>query len=247
MKKIKLTQGKYAIVDDDDFDYLNQFKWQAQKSTKGDLYYASRCVLKYKIIDGEKWFNRKTIRMHNEVMCGQLNIDHIDGDGLNNTKNNLRQSTVSQNMRNRRSKGTKTSKYKGVNQRGVSNQWRASIHCGEKLHHLGTYSSEIDAAIAYNLAAIKFHGEFASLNKLNYEEGYIPQKIKTHKTPNRSSKYRGVCLIKSTNKWQSSIRVNDKLVHIGTFESEEAAAEAYNESVLKYQMGKASINIINNN
>jgi hypothetical protein len=245
MKKIKLTQGKYALVDEEDYERLNQFKWQAQKSTKGNLYYATRCILKYKIIDGEKWFNRRTVRMHNEVMDGLLNIDHIDNDGLNNTKNNLRHSTISQNMMNRRTNGTKTSKYKGVNQRGISNQWRAAICFSNKLHNLGTYSSETDAAIAYNIAAVKMHGDFASLNDVKYKNGYIPQKIKTHKTPNRSSIYRGVCFIKSTKKWQSSIKVNNKLIHIGTFENEELAAKAYNEAAIKYHKENASINNVN--
>jgi hypothetical protein len=252
MKTIQLSRGKFALVDDEDFDYLNQFKWTAQKSTKGDLWYATRSVRKKIIHNGEIYWNTKIVSMHREILGLTFNDteimgDHVNNDTLDNQRHNLRKATVTQNMKNRRSKGTKTSKYKGVNQRGVANQWRATIHNGEKIIHLGTFASETDAALAYNLAAIEFHGEFANLNNVEHTKDYIPQRIKTHKIPNTTSKYRGVCFVKSTNNWQTSIKANGRIIHIGIYKTELDAAQAYNNAAKEYHGNIASLNAVNGN
>ncbi len=250
MKTIPLTQGKFAIVDDEDFEELSKYKWYAQKATLAHLFYARRNVRKRLVIDGEIYWNSKWIFMHRHLMKGikqETFVDHADNDTLNNQKGNLREATVVENMRNRRSKGTSTSKHKGVNQRGASGQFRAAIHVGDKIIALGTFETEEDAAVAYNIAAKKYHGAFANLNKVDTPEGYEPKRHKHHKTPKQSSIYRGVCFVKDSGNWQASLRVDNKTKHIGTYKTEEDAARAYNEYTIKHKISYASLNEIKYN
>lgn len=154
MKNIKLTQGKFAIVDDDIFDYLNQWKWNAYES-KG-TYYARRTDCTNKI-----YTNISMHRLIIEAKKGTI-VDHKDGNGLNNTKDNLRICTNRQNAINRRGWGT--SKYLGVSFEKESNKWRARINTGTKKINIGRFDIEENAAIAYNIFAEKHHGEFARFN-----------------------------------------------------------------------------------
>jgi len=155
-KEIQLTQGKVAIVDDEDFEYLNQWKWYANNN------YAIRSftVSKSKVL---------RISMHREIMKPQKGfvIDHLDGNGLNNQKNNLRICTNSQNLMNRVKNINNTSGYKGVRLHNLSKKWRAQIWLNSKYYHIGLFNDIKDAARAYNEAAIKYHGEFANLNKID--------------------------------------------------------------------------------
>lgn len=163
MKKIKLTQGKFALVDDEDFEWLNQFKWFAAKS-KGN-YYAHRSV---RLKKGE---NQKTIRMHREIMNTPVGMetDHMDHDTLNNQKCNLKICTVLQNSKNKiiHKKKKNGIKYKGVD-KSSANSYGAHIYYNGKSLHLGSYRTEVDAALAYNKKAIELHGEFVYLNKIIY-------------------------------------------------------------------------------
>ncbi len=164
MKKISLTRGEFALIDDEDFEYLNQFKWMCQvhKTKYRILKYAARCLPAPGGID------RKKIQMHREVLKTTLHIDHRDGDGLNNQKENLRPCTHKQNAQNRRKKLNTTSKYKGVclnkvkkkNGDGYYEYWVASSF---RLF-IGTFKTEIEAAKAYDKYAKETYGEFAKLN-----------------------------------------------------------------------------------
>lgn len=156
MKKIKLTQGKYALVDDEDFARVNQHKWHAQKL--GSNWYArGRCgnrVLK--------------VFMHRFIMNAPKGkyLDHIDGNGLNNQKLNLRFATCQENNRNRKKTPGCTSDYKGVHWSTCKRKWRACIKVDYGRIHLGRFDLEPSAAIAYNRAAVKYFGKFAKLNEL---------------------------------------------------------------------------------
>lgn len=241
MKEIKLTKGYVALVDDADYDFLNQWKWCAN-GIKLNIY-AKRAVRKKIVINGDNYFASTLISMHRVIMGvdeKNIFIDHIDGNGLNNQRSNLRCCTQIQNSRNRRFTGTKTSIYKGVHQKGIANQWRANINTVDGVLHLGTYATEKEAAVAYNIAAIKYFGEFANLNKI--EESIIPVKIKTFKIPNKSSQYRGVSFHKKDKAWQAAIKVNNKAIYLGRFSNEVDAAICYNEAAIKYLGKDARLN-----
>jgi len=157
MKIIPLTQGKATLVDDEDFEFLNQFKWYAHKCR--NTYYVQRG---YKKEDGKLG----NIHMHRIIMDIKNNkqIDHIDHNGLNNQKSNLRICNHKQNMRN--STGFGKSKFKGINlQRGK--YFAAHISINGKTKHLGSFKTEIEAAKKYDEAAKMYYGEFANLNFKN--------------------------------------------------------------------------------
>jgi hypothetical protein len=161
MKEIKLTQGKVSIVDDEDFGWLNQWKWYARWS--GHHWYAVRSDFSEQ--------KRRTIHMHRAIIerhgfyLKGFDVDHINNNGLNNCLNNLRPATRSQNHQNRhRTKGT--SKYKGVSWRSKNQKWQTCIKINSHTIYLGDFDTEKEAAEIYNQAAIKLFGEFACLNNL---------------------------------------------------------------------------------
>lgn len=161
MKIIEINSRKHGyfevLVDDEDYEYLNQFKWRiliCGTKTKS-IYVQSEIVKSNK---------KKTVTMHKFLLGDKLGyfIDHIDHNGLNNQKYNLRFSTRSQNGANRRPSGF--SKYLGVHFDKYRNTWRASITFNKKTYKLGRFETEIEAAIAYDKKAREFHGQFANLN-----------------------------------------------------------------------------------
>jgi hypothetical protein len=169
MKKIKLSQtgkykGKYAaIVDDEDYEYLNQWKWFIVKSR--NTYYARRNIK-------DKNGKILVLNMHRVIMNASklMQVDHFDHNGLNNQKHNLKLCTNSENQMNREGWGKK--RYKGVSvkisyYKGKEYaQIRARITVSGKNIHLGNFNTEAEAALAYNNAALKYHKQFARLNKM---------------------------------------------------------------------------------
>jgi hypothetical protein len=156
MKEIKLTQGKVAIVDDDDFDYLSQFKWCANKH--GKTFYAERADYSH----GKP----KILYMHRVIIQtpSNMQVDHIDFNGLNNMKVNLRNCTHSQNIMNQRPNLNNSSKYKGVWWNKEKNKYHSQIRANQKRISIGYFTNEEDAAKAYDKIAKIYHGEFANLN-----------------------------------------------------------------------------------
>lgn len=154
---IPLTQGKFAIVDDFNYEWLNQWKWFALKNV--NVFYAVRNVGKHP--------HQELIRMHREILGLKLNddkqADHRNGNGLDNRKFNLRLCTNSQNQHNQHSiRGI--SKYKGVSWDKRSKKWKAKIQFERKRIHIDQFDSEIEAAKAYDTKALELFGEFAYLN-----------------------------------------------------------------------------------
>jgi hypothetical protein len=170
---IKLACGKIAQIDEEDIIlFEGRRTWKAH-------------------FDGLNWYVRrftfinkksKTIYLHREIMGvtdRKILIDHIDGNGLNNQKSNLRTCTHAQNRQNSRvnKSDKKSSKYKGITlikykvkcREGgfeIRKRWEARINHNKKRTYIGAFSTEIEAALAYNKKAIEYHGEFACLNEI---------------------------------------------------------------------------------
>lgn len=157
MKEIKLTQGKVALVDDEDFEELNKYKWCAHN--EGGRTYATG-------YNKESFRNYKHPKMHRVIMkpLNGEDIDHVDGDGLNNQRNNLRTCTHQQNLMNSRKRKGCSSIFKGVTWHKKLHKWRAYIVLNSKQIALGCYSFEEDAARAYDKKALELFGDFALLN-----------------------------------------------------------------------------------
>jgi hypothetical protein len=151
MFKIQLNQSKFAIVDAEDYDWLNQWKWSYSR-------YAIRTTKE----------DRRTISMHRFIMDAPegMEVDHINGDKLDNRRCNLRICTHQQNTCSRHRSTKKSSKYQGVSWNKEHKKWVAQIGINGKRINLGRFLLEEDAARAFDKAAKELHGEFARLNQI---------------------------------------------------------------------------------
>lgn len=155
-REMPLTQGYVAIVDDADWELACKHFWQIRKS--GHLRYAQTVIYSAG--------TQRVIKMHRVIMgagAGQI-VDHIDGNGLNNTRANLRFVTPSESMMNTRKRQNCTSQFKGVYWSTERQCWRVEMHKNYKKITLGSFANELDAARAYDTAARKHFGEYAHLN-----------------------------------------------------------------------------------
>ncbi len=157
-RRIYLGENEWTILDQQDYCRLKHFKWVINGN--GTKFYAARFI---KIGPGKA----KIMRLHREIMNPPegLLVDHKNGDSLDNRRANLRLATHSQNTCNSRKTSSETSsRFRGVTFKKHIRKWAARIKYLGKEIYLGVFDSEIDAARAYDRAAIKYHGEFARLN-----------------------------------------------------------------------------------
>ncbi len=235
MRIIRSVSGDSILVDDEDYERLTKYRWY---STNG---YAQR-------YNGG---NRKPflIRMNREIMehyghnIEGLKVDHKDLNGLNNTKLNLRKATHPQNLWNRPKPPNNTSGYKGVSWHKKGEFYVAYITANKKRIRLGCYDDSIEAAKAYDKAAIKLHGEFARLNfPIGTNLDVKPRKTIIQK--NSTSGYRGVSYRKDSRKWRAEFHHRGKKMIVGLFTTAIEAAKAYNETAIKYLGNEARLNVI---
>lgn len=148
MKKIKLSQNKYALVDDGDYDYLNEWKWSFS-----DMAYGGKAYRKE---------GTKGIYMHRQIMEAPttLEVDHINHNTLDNRRANLRLATRSQNAANRRVQINNVTGVKGVYYDKRRDHWIAYAKKDGKRYYAGSFSTILDAARAYNKLAFELHGEY---------------------------------------------------------------------------------------
>ncbi len=158
INEIPLTQRMVTIVDEEDYAYLNQWKWHTLKVEK--LCYAARSIKQGK--------GSNQILMHRQLLDVPKGkeIDHKDGDGLNNCRSNLRICNHQQNHFNLRNRINTSSIYKGVYWDKDKRRWRATLVVGGEKKRLGRFKDELQAALAYNQAATVYFGEYARLNIL---------------------------------------------------------------------------------
>lgn len=246
-KRIPLSQGKIALVDDADYQWLSQWNWTCWNRGRGTSYamrhdYSAKpyeCIYMHRLIlgleDGE---------------CA----DHVNRNGLDNRRCNLRKATPSQNMCNAKIQRTRRSPYKGVFQ--CHHKWVARIQ-GE---YLGRFWTPEEAAYVFDQAALRQYGEFARINGITREQlAQAREKAKelesnfvssihlgyAKKRSGTFSRYVGVSHSKTKKlPWRAEIRIKGKHHFLGHFATEIEAAHAFNEAAVKYRGERARLNVI---
>jgi hypothetical protein len=219
--------------DDEDAALVLHHKWHVR-------YDSNTMYARAHIWVGQK---RTTIDMHRLLLQPgpRQTVDHIDLNGLNNHRNNLRLCSQDQNCRNRRvSKNKKSSKYKGVYH--VRKVWMAIITSEGLRVYLGRYKSAEEAAHAYNVAAAKLYGDYACLNAL--PESYDQSNSPIPTTANKSSHFRGVSWNRLANQWVVQFTSNGKNYFGGYYKDEITAAKAYNTLATIYLGNRAKLNSV---
>jgi hypothetical protein len=163
MKQIDLSTKKYpntfALVDDEDYNELAGYNWFAHDDNDRTIYVTRNTVK-------EDSGGRTQVLMHRQIVNAGVGweVDHIDRNGLNNQRSNLRLCTKSQNQHNANMRSDNTSGFKGVSRAKGARSWQARIRVDGKLIHLGSFSEKSEAAKAYDEVARKYFGEFARTN-----------------------------------------------------------------------------------
>lgn len=224
MKEIELTQGKVALVDDEDYEWLSQRKWH----TSGN--YARRCY-HYEYVDGRK--KKIYVPMHREIMNADddMVVDHINGNTFDNQKHNLRMCTHKENMTNQSVPKNSSTNLKGVhpNRKGG---YIVRIVVDGTLITIGTFDDKIAGANAYNHYATMYFGEYARLNNV---EPMCESEWKMHMSEKKekTSKYKGVNLFNKRNKWLASMCHKGKRYSLGLHDSQEEAVIAWNKKAIE--------------
>jgi hypothetical protein len=232
MKHIPLTKGYFALVDDEDFEWLSKFKWHYHKNSCSDNGYAMATI------------KQKRVSMHRlilGVIDPLIEVDHRNLIGIDNQRHNLRSCTKAENMRNKGTFKTSASGYKGVNWSANVGKWHVRIMVDKKAIDLGYFDCKESAARVYNNAAKKFFREFAWLNDV--PNGPIVFSSVVPK--NNTSGYRGVSFYTRKNRYIAAIEHGGKVIRAGSFKCPIEAAKAYDKKALELLGDKAKLNFKN--
>lgn len=244
MKTIITTDGHEMWVDDEDYDYLMLYDFTLNQHG----YPIGKPKQKYKRIGLFSSAPVHKILIDKGQKGRHVVIDHVDGNKLNNQKENLRICSHAENMRNRKitttySNKETTSKYKGLVWRKKNKKWQVHISIEEnKEVFVGYFKDEIAGANCYNYYAKKYHGEFARLNDVPYMPKEDWEALQSRKK--KTSKYRGVSLI--DGKWKAQIWDNKtkKNIQLGDFDEEVEAAKAWNQKAIELRCNNTKLNNI---
>jgi AP2-like factor (euAP2 lineage) len=223
----KQSKGRYALVDDEDYERLSQFRWLCT-----DDGYARRRE------------GNRNILMHREIVgvtARHLVVDHINHDTLDNQRSNLRIATFQENARNTKPWGV-TSPYKGVGWNKRLGLWTAKIFADKTPVYLGKYTTQREAAAAYNAAALELFGDFAYLNEIPDEDPDDQPVERLNSGPVKTNPYRGVRKSPNGWGWVTNITHNGQWMNLGSFSSPELAARVYDAACLKFRLDRAMLN-----
>ncbi len=227
----KKGTGFFALVDDCDYEKLSQYRWSL--NVGGYASGGGRAAREL----GHHFMHRVVYPPTEGLMP-----DHINGDRLDNRRENLRLVTPSQNMMNTKIRSNKVSKYKGVWWNAIAKLWACAIQKEGVSTPLGYYRTQRDAAIAYNEAARIHFGEYAKLNDIPEFDEDDKRIVKIRPRRGGISNYTGV-----TNKgggWEAFIGRNGKKRNLGTYPSEKFAALVYDAAAIE-RYGEDAIQHVN--
>jgi hypothetical protein len=236
MKIYHLPSGQDVLLDDEDYERLERFRYYKHK--KG---YAYRF--------DESSGHRKAYYMHHDVV-GNIKgmvVDHINGNKLDNRKENLRITTNAQNIHNTGNykKQNKTSPYKGVIWNKGAKAWQATMRINGEQRRLGWFETEEAAANAYNHHVKQLRDDLAFINDVPYDPEWEKKRIPDRRNGTGKSKYIGVSYRPKYNDWMVTISKNHKSMYLGTFKDEIEAAKVYNAKAIELHGDKAKLNRFN--
>jgi hypothetical protein len=226
-------------VGDEDYEYINEC-YDLTIDSGGYVQCKLKPKFRYKRLGLWGSLSLHKLLMNPETTGRSINVDHIDGDPLNNEKSNLRVCTHQENAWNRKPSDGYTSPYKGVFWDKFIEKWRSHIRVDMKLINLGCFTNEIAAANCYNYWASYYFGEFALLNDV--EQMSEAEWSKYSSASKKTSKYRGVSF--SDNRYVAQIWDGKRNLVIGRFTDEIEAALAYNQRAIELKGDKAKLNKI---
>ena len=230
-----------VLVDEEDWDLVNQYKWHIWgRDSRNSLYALT------KIPAPETKRGKKDLPMHRLIMNAPkgMQVDHINHNGLDNRKQNLRICTPGQNRQNQGKTRSNTSGFKGVSYFKITGKWRAGINTENGTIGIGYYDTPEEAAMAYDANARHYHGEYACLNfpQNKPNSKYIVIMPDKQISRNNTSGFRGVHFRKSLNKWGVVISKDKKRHYLGTYKTAEEAARAYDAKAKELYGQKARLN-----
>lgn len=244
VKELPLQNGMVALVDDEDFERCSQYTWTlGTRSDKQGYYVMTR-------------IDRKEVTLSRfilEIKESEEVVNFIDGDALNNIRENIRVIEKKIAIRRKRGAANSSSKYKGVHWNKRQKIWIATLTVTledgkRKFKHLGSFHNEDEAAQNYNRAALEWYGEDCFQNVIgennNAEKVDVKptRKLKRHRVG--TTGFRGVAesSYKKTHKFIAQINHKKKYEYLGTYDTKEEAARAYDRKALKLYGGKAILN-----
>jgi len=231
VKEIPLQNGMVALVDDEDFERVNAYFWTASVGGNGNIIVTSN------INDSCVTLNRFIVGCTRKEVVAFKNNNPLDC-----TKENLWITQKGKHVRSGKGQRGTSSKYKGVSWRKKSKKWVAQIRANGKNKNLGSFANEDEAALAYNEAALLYFGEHSYQNVIGEDNSSKKHQIKKVHQLRRKNEtgFKGVKV--QGNKYQSRIRVNNKYVHLGTFDTPKQAAKAYDRKAYELYGDKAVLN-----